>query len=404
VGTAAGRGTRPIHHLPLSSLSDISSIDLKQNSPIPNPQSKIQNPTISIVGCGIIGATIAYELSCLNRFEIVVYDSHQPAQASTGAALGVLMGVISQKVKGRAWDTREYSIRRYDRLIPKLESITGLQIPHNSQGIFKLLSPEADLVKWQQLATTRQEQQWQLEIWESSRILAQLPQLNPQLVGTAIYSPQDLQVDPVALTNALIAAAKMNGVKFHFDRSVSSITASNPLSCDVLMGDGTVVATDRVIVTAGLGSTDLLAPFGSIEINPVLGQAIHFRLPRSLGNPDFQPTISYEDLNIVPLKNNEYWVGATVEFPVDGNAIARSECLEQLKQTSIDLCPELATGEILRTWQGLRPRPHQRPAPVIDRVGENGRVLVATGHYRNGILLAPATARSIVTMLDDRGL
>ncbi len=356
---------------------------------------------ISIVGCGIIGATIAYELSCLNRFEIAVYDSHQPAQASTGAALGVLMGVISQKVKGRAWNMREYSIRHYHQLIPKLERLTGIQIPHNRRGIFKLLSPAADLLKWQQLAATRQTQEWQLEVWESSQILAQLPQLNRQLVGTAIYSPQDLQVDPIALTNALVAAAKMNGVKFHFDRSVRSITANNPLSCDVLMGDGKVVTSDRVIVTAGLGSTDLLAPFGSIEINPVLGQAIHIRLLQSLGNIDFQPVISYEDLNIVPLTDREYWVGATVEFPIDGNAIARSECLEQLKQTSIDLCPDLAMGKIIRTWQGLRPRPHQRPAPVIDRVGDNGRVLVATGHYRNGILLAPATAQLIGEMLND---
>ncbi len=354
---------------------------------------------ISIVGCGIIGATIAYELSCLNRFKIAVYDSYQPAQGSTGAALGVLMGVISQKVKGRAWNMREYSIRHYHQLIPQLEQLTGLQIPHNNRGIFKLLSPDADLAKWQQLASTRQEQEWQLEIWEPTQILDRLPQLNSQLVSTAIYSPQDLQVDPVALTNALVAAAKMNGVEFYFDRSVHSLTANNPRFCELLVDDGTSITSDRVIVTAGLGSTDLLAPFGSIEINPVLGQAIHFRLPQSLGNADFQPVISYADLNIVPLDNNEYWVGATVEFPVDGHAIAQSESLEQLKQTAIELCPDLASAETLDIWSGLRPRPHQRPAPIIDRVGENGRILVATGHYRNGILLAPATAQLITEML-----
>lgn len=356
---------------------------------------------ISIVGCGIIGATIAYELSCLNRWEITVYDAHQPAQGSTGAALGVLMGGISQKIKGRAWKMREYSIRHYHQLIPELEQLSGLQIPHNNQGIFKLLSPDADIAKWQQLVNTRQEQEWQLEIWEQPQILARLPQLNPQLIGTAIYSPQDLQVDPVALTNALVAAAKMNGVEFHFDRSVHSIAANNALSCGLLMDDGKSVASDRVIVTAGLGSTDLLAPFSSIEINPVLGQAIHLRLPQPLGNSDFQPVLSYEDLNIVPLNNHEYWVGATVEFPVDGHAIAQSECLAQLKQTAIDLCPDLALGEPIDIWSGLRPRPVQRPAPVIDRVGENGRVLVATGHYRNGILLAPATAQLITQMLVD---
>lgn len=356
---------------------------------------------ITIVGCGIIGATIAYELSCFRRFEIEVYDSHQPAQASTGAALGVLMGVISQKVKGRAWQMREDSIRYYHHSIPELERITSLKISHNSQGICKLLPLGADLAKWQQLAATRKAQGWELKMWEPTQISSQLPQIDRQLLEAAIYSPQDLQIDPVALTNALVAAAKLNGVKFHFDRSIQSITANNPLSCEIQTIDGEKIISDRVIVTAGLGSTDLLAPFGSIEINPVLGQAIHYRLPQPLGNSGFEPVISYEDINIVPLGASEYWVGATVEFPVDGTVIAQQEELERLKQVAIDLCPTLATGEIVRIWAGLRPRPHQRPAPVIDRVGDNGRVLVATGHYRNGILLAPATARMVNSMLLD---
>ena len=74
--------------------------------------------SISIIGCGIIGATIAYELSCSDLYQIDVYDRQQPAQAATGAALGVLMGIISQKVKGRAWNLRRDSIRRYQTLIP----------------------------------------------------------------------------------------------------------------------------------------------------------------------------------------------------------------------------------------------------------------------------------------------
>ena len=356
--------------------------------------------TINIIGCGIIGATIAYELSRLERFEITVYDAAQPAQASTGAALGVLMGVISHKVKGRAWQLRETSIRRYYELIPELEQLTGLTIPHNSQGIFKLLTPEADLAKWAQLADTRTAQQWQLEIWEPDQISAQLPQINPELVGQAVYSPQDLQIDPVAITQALVAAAKLNGVKFHFDRSIDSITATNPHSCDLSTSDSPTLTSDWVIVTAGLGSTDLLAPLTPIEINPVLGQAIHLRLPQALGNCDFQPVITYEDVHIVPCGNHEYWVGATVEFPVDGTVVAQAESLANIKQIAFNLCPDLAQGEILRTWTGLRPRPHQRPAPVIERVGDNNRVLVATGHYRNGVLLAPATAQIVGEMLE----
>ncbi|PSB52695.1 NAD(P)/FAD-dependent oxidoreductase [Chamaesiphon polymorphus] len=355
--------------------------------------------SISIIGCGIIGATIAYELSQSTDFQIDVYDKQQPAQAATGAALGVMMGIISTKVKGRAWNLRRDSIRRYQTLIPELEEVTGIKISHNSQGIIKLLSSEDDLSQWTQLVTTRTEQEWQLELWNARKILTQLPQIDRQFNGTAAYSPQDLQVDPVALTNALVAAAKLNGVKFHFDRSIESITADNPNSCELLTADDRKITSDRVIVTAGLGATSLLAPHAPIDIQPVLGQAIQIRLSQPLGNPDFQPVIVSEDVNIVPCGGNDYWVGASVEFPIDGAMVADPACLERVKQIAIDICPDLAKGEIIRTWQGLRPRPNHRPAPVIDRVGKNQRVLVATGHYRNGVLLAPATARIIGDML-----
>jgi glycine oxidase len=364
--------------------------------------------SISIIGCGIIGATIAYELSRSTEHKIDVYDLQQPAQAATGAALGVMMGIISQKVKGRGWNLRRDSICRYHQLIPELETITGLEIPHNSQGIIKLLSPEEDASKWEQLATIRRQQEWQLELWNSSQIAAKLPQIvgvaspleNRQLRGTAVYSPQDLQVDPVALTNALVAAAKLNGANFHFDRSIDSIAADSDLSCTLTTLDLPTLTSDWVIVTAGLGSPNLLSPHAPIEINPVLGQALQIRLSHPLGDRDFQPVIISEDVNIIPCGGNDYWIGATVEFPVDGLVVAQAECLERVKRIAIDTCPDLARGEIIRTWQGLRPRPHQRPAPVIDRVGDNQRVLVATGHYRNGILLAPATARIICETID----
>jgi glycine oxidase len=354
---------------------------------------------ISIIGCGIIGATIAYELSRSTTCKIDVYDTHQPAQAATGAALGVLMGIISQKVKGKAWNLRRDSILRYQSLIPELEQLTKVEIPHNSQGIIKLLAPEEDLSKWQQLVATRTAQEWQLELWNARQISSKLPQISDRFQGIAVYSPQDLQVDPVALTNALVAAAKVNGVDFHFDRSIASIRADDPQSCELLTADAHTITTDRVIVTAGLGATSLLAPHAPIDIQPVLGQSMQIRLSQSLGNPAFEPVIVSEDVNIVPCGGNDYWVGATVEFPADGAVTAQPEELEKIRQIAIATCPDLAKGEIIRTWQGLRPRPQHRPAPVIDRVGTNQRILVATGHYRNGILLAPATARIIGDML-----
>jgi glycine oxidase len=356
---------------------------------------------IMIIGCGIVGATIAYELSRLSKYQIVVYDAAQPAQAATGAALGVMMGIISQKVKGRAWQWRDESVRYYHETIPTLERSTGLAIPCNTQGIVKLLAPEDDLSKWQQLATIRQQQQWQLELWETALISDRLPQIAPQFVGDAVYSPQDLQVDPIALTMAFIAAARLNGVKFHFDRSIAAIRADNDSCCEFFAPNLPNLTSEWAIVTAGVGATKLLAPLAAIEINAVLGQAIQIRLPQRLGHPDFQPVVTHADVQIVPSGGNDYWVGATVEFPIEGVVAAQVAALERLKRVAIEFCPGLARGEIVRTWTGLRPRPHERPAPVIERVGANGRVLVATGHYRNGILLAPATARSIGEMLNN---
>jgi glycine/D-amino acid oxidase-like deaminating enzyme len=90
---------------------------------------------VVVIGCGIVGAAIAYELSLVDGLKITVLDRQQPAQGSTGAALGVLMGAISKKTKGRAWQLRQTSMQRYETLIPELETLTNCQIRFNRHGI-----------------------------------------------------------------------------------------------------------------------------------------------------------------------------------------------------------------------------------------------------------------------------
>ncbi len=338
-------------------------------------------PSITIIGCGIVGATIAYEFSQLPNWEVVVIDRHsQPAQESTGAALGLLMGVISQKTKGRAWQLRQQGLNYYHRLIPQLAA-AGLPVAYNSQGILKLLNADDDLTKWQSLAQSRATQGWLLEIWERERVIDRLPHINPDSFSNAIYSPADWQIHPPQLTRALVAAAQRQGVQFYWK---TEITTTNTLQ------------TDWVVVAAGLGSMTITnALQQTIELMPVLGQAIHYRLPIALGMADFQPVVTGDDVHIVPLDNGEYWVGATVEFPLGAKTEAMPEQLEIVRTKAIAYCPALADAEIINTWSGLRPRPVGRPAPVIEHLPGHERVLVATGHYRNGVLLAPATASLI---------
>ncbi|BAZ44566.1 FAD dependent oxidoreductase [Chondrocystis sp. NIES-4102] len=359
---------------------------------------------IVIIGCGIVGAAIAYELSLVAGLDITVVEQHTPASGSTGAALGVLMGVISQKKKGRAWRLRQTSLKRYQTLIPELQAITGLSIPVNRQGVLKLLFEGDNFEQWQKLQAFRALEGWELIIGDRAYLNQQCPHLlNDQIIG-AVYSPNDLQVNPVKLTEALVAAATLNGVKFYFHSTViNCLTHSqdNGLSCNKIETTQGEIAVDQLVISAGLGSTPLTQFLQqTIPIVPVLGQAIRFKLNQPLGKSDFQPVITGNDIHIVPLGNQEYWLGATVEFPIPtAETIADPQLLEQVKQGAIAFCPQLKDATILETWSGKRPRPDGISAPIIGTLPGYSNVLLATAHYRNGVLLAPATALDIVSMI-----
>ncbi|MEH2427072.1 MAG: FAD-dependent oxidoreductase [Nostoc sp.] len=363
---------------------------------------------VVIIGCGVVGAAIAYELSLVKGLKITVCDRQPPAQASTGAALGVLMGAISQKIKGKAWQMRQTSIQRYETLIPELEALTGRKIPFNRQGILMLLSDSSleGMSAWEKLVEIRHSQGWNLEIWDTAKLQNICPQVDQEKITNAIYSPQDRQIDPTALTLALVEAAQQNGVTFKFGVTVLDAPTSTPEFCHQLETTEGKITADWFVIAAGLGSTPLTAKLNQIiDIRPVLGQALQMRVGHPLGNPDFQPAITGNDVHIVPVGGGDYWIGATVEFPSNGDEIPpNQELLESVREQAIAFCPELGTASILRTWSGLRPRPEGRPAPVIGKLPGFSNVLLATGHYRNGVLLAPATAYAIREMIISQGM
>ena len=370
---------------------------------------------IVIIGCGIIGATLAYELSLIEGLKITVIDKQPPAQEATGAALGVLMGIISHKVKGKAWRMRQTSIQRYETLIPELEAITNRKIPFNRQGILMLLpSPEVttdDLPFWEKLRETRRNQGWELNILDKAQLEKICPQVDVtgrEYIG-AIHSPQDRQLDPTAFTLALVEAAQHNGVDFKFGVSalgIKSTSNQENSSARELETTSGVITADKFIISAGLGSSPLTEQLNQkVDIRPVLGQAIHLRLGHPLAKSEFQPAITCNDTYIVPcgagvFTATDYWVGATVEFTQDNReVVADKQLLETTLQSAIATCPELAKAEIIRTWSGLRPRPEGRPAPVIEKLPGYDNVILASAHYRNGVLLAPATAEMVKGMV-----
>jgi len=358
---------------------------------------------VAIIGCGVVGATIAYELSLIPGLNITVVDRQTPAQGSTGAALGLLMGIISHKVRGTAWRLRQSSMQRYESLIPELSEILGREIPFNRQGILLLCLAGENLASWKALVEVRREQGLNLEIWDLEKVKANCPQLNLRSVTAGVYSPQDRQIDPTVLTLALVDAAQQKGVNFQFEVEVSRMESlAQGWQLETTNG---MIDCDWLVLAAGLGSLPLTASFlQKVDVRPVLGQALHLRLTHSLGNPDFQPVITADDVHIVPVGGGDYWVGATVEFPTDGYQVEPDASrLEIVRQEAIAFCPALADATIIRTWLGLRPRPEGRPAPIIGNLPGYSNILLATGHYRNGVLLAPATAQAIKEAIVGKG-
>lgn len=351
---------------------------------------------VTVVGCGVVGAMVAYELTRHPQLQITVLDQQPPAQASTGAALGILMGVISQKVKGRNWALRDASLRRYETLIPELEAATGQTVPYNRQGLVWLRldpTPE-DTERWRSLQTIRQQQGWRLELWEAEQVKAACPQVAP--VVPAVYSPQDRQLHPARLTKILVNAASQRGVIFRWDAPVTALDTTDVGTPQLQTPQG-LVESDWVILCSGLGTLPLTQTGDApIPIGPVLGQGMEVSVAGGLGDRAFQPVITGNDIHIAPLGGDRIWVGATVEFPPDtGELVAQEAELEKVWQGAIALCPALAQATIHRTWSGLRPRPANRAAPIIDRLPNHPRIILATGHYRNGVLLAPATAQQV---------
>ncbi|MGC1306363.1 MAG: FAD-dependent oxidoreductase [Phormidesmis sp.] len=367
---------------------------------------------IVVVGCGVVGAMIAYELSRQTSANIVVLDRQPPAQGATGAALGVLMGVISGKVKGRTWRLREASIRRYPTLIAELAK-QGYRVPFNHQGIVSLCFDESKLPRWETLKEKRQSQGWPLEIWSPEELQARCPHIAlinrsdelARSVEAAIYSPADGQVHPAALTHALVAAAQARGATFHDQTEVTALEMERS-RCVAIQTDSGRFEADWVVLSAGLGSAALSEVTSEpLELMPVLGQAKEIELPEVLGDRAFQPVINGDDIQFVPLGKGRYWVGATVEFPDSGSAQlletewAEAEGLANLRRGAEGFVGAIAQAKVIKTWSGLRPRPVGQPAPVIKPLGDTENVILATGHYRNGVLLAPATAQQVCEWL-----
>lgn len=364
--------------------------------------------SIVVIGAGLVGLSCAWLLSRRGH-RVLLLDGgpaatslHSPdgrIERASEAALGVLMARVFHRSSGRGWRLRQRSLQLWGAWRRELDS-RGRPIPWR-QGLLLLAADAQDLARQQRLFDDPRRRQGdpqeRLQHWDRPR----LNRLSPSLPSNALaglYSPLDGQLDPRAAMVALAQDAQAAGLERRSGWATGLERRGR--GWRVRLGEGEVLESEWLVLAAGLGSIDLLQavrPAAAPLLEPVLGQALELELdPADLPSGECWPgSVVWRGINLIqrpPAAAGSagggwrLWLGATLE----PGQRASVQALEALRSLGGDAPDWLSRARVCRRWQGLRARPVGQPAPLLRDLGEG--LLLSAGHYRNGVLLAPASA------------
>jgi thiazole synthase len=333
---------------------------------------------IIIVGGGVIGLSIAVELKRRSRNTQIVILSRDFTQAASHAAAGMLAPLAERIESPQMLDLCLQSRWLYPEWTQKLEELTGIDAGYHPCGI---LAPVSRLPE--STTTNDSTSQW------LDRDVLQYYQtgLGERIVG-AWWHPEDAQVDNRQLVKALHQAALDLGVEIQEGVAVGAIERKQGKISRIRASSGDLEA-DTYVLATGSWVSQLLP----IPVRPVKGQMIALRMP---SQTPLQRVIFGEGIYFVPRQNGRLIIGATME-EVGWTTQNTPKGLNTLLTGAINLFPELENWGIEETWWGFRPAtPDELP---ILGVSPCNNLILATGHHRNGILLAPITAAVIADLI-----
>jgi glycine oxidase len=212
------------------------------------------------------------------------------------------------------------------------------------------------------------------------------PALSPELEA-AVFRPDEACVDNRALTKAVLTAAECSGVKTLTGSNVQSI-AKNGRRCDGFVVDGERVQSRWTVIAAGCHSAEIEGAARYAPIRPAKGQMIALRAK----DLTIERVLWSDHVYLVPRNDRRILAGATVEY-VGFDKKVTLGAVQKIITATLQLAPTLADAQMEDTWAGLRPDSPDH-LPIIGPTDLEG-LLIATGHFRSGILLAPITAQLI---------
>ncbi|HTQ07242.1 MAG TPA: glycine oxidase ThiO [Polyangiaceae bacterium] len=343
---------------------------------------------VVVVGGGVIGCASAWELAKRGRSVLVLERSVPGAEASSAAA-GMLGAQFEAHAPGPLADLARASFRLYPAWVRALERATAIDTGYRECGVLKVAFERAELRR------IEREVAWQKprpRALGARALLEREPALNPKLAGGVAFDG-DARVDPRALFRALRIAAAHAGVVFRSGAYVKRVVTEAGAAAGVALDDGNVVRAKHVLVAAG-SWTSLVEGLGIAPgtVVPARGQIVELELPE----PPLRSVVIGPRGYVVPRDDGRVLVGSTMEF-VGYRREVTAAAVRDLLDAAIGVVPALAQASLRESWSSFRPYTADE-LPLIGKTQIPG-LFLASGHHRNGILLAPVTAAIVLALV-----
>jgi glycine oxidase len=352
-----------------------------------------KSASIVIVGGGVIGLSIARALALRGLKDILLIERAELGQEASFAAGGMLAPQVEADENDQFLKLGCSSRDLYPAFAASLLEETGVDVELDDTGTLYLAFNEAE----QEEILHRFEWQTDAGLIVEKLSAAEARTLEP-CIGSdacaALRFPHDIQVENRQLVKALVVACERLGVFLVTSTVVNALRIEGTKVSGVETSRG-FVSTDRVVVAGGAW-TSAIKGLPDITIEPVRGQMLCFRPPERFTRHVIYSPRGY----LVPRRDGRLLAGSTAEL-VGYDKSVTDKGLDQIRQHVAEISPHVLTFPIAESWAGLRPRA-QDNLPVLGPCGEIGGLVYATGHFRNGILLAPITAELIAAAIVDR--
>lgn len=347
---------------------------------------------VIIAGGGIIGGSIGFELA-QQKLRVLLLDRQATAHEASWAAAGMLAPSPETPDAFPLVPLAKASLELYGDFVTAVEDASGRNTGYRREGsvqAFFAANAERELSTFIAVNHGVGISAEAVRVGEARAIE---PALNPA-AHAAAWLPDEGWVDNRALTRAVLTAAIAGGVEIRTGAGVNSIVVENG-RCTGVMARGQKLTANCVVIAAGCFSGGIQGVEHYAPTRPVRGQMMVLRHDKVKIDHVLRSERGY----LVPRDDGRILAGSTMEHAGFEKRITPTG-VQQILKAAVELAPALADAAIIDAWSGLRPDT-QDHLPSLGATDMEG-LLMATGHYRNGILLAPITAKIIREWVTER--